>query len=127
MQAGPDGKLERFLTGLQRGAKTTLFALHLTEGVAGAYGEVSVGSTRPRVADQIGERVPGFADSALHQRRYRQIPAGEVAQGPVILARLSKGPLCELEDRKSTRLNSSHANISYAVFCLKKKKNQITA
>src|SRR3712207_7133963 len=27
-----------------------------------------------------------------------------------------------LEDRKSTRLNSSHANISYAVFCLKKKK-----
>src|SRR3712207_8941462 len=28
-----------------------------------------------------------------------------------------------LEDRKSTRLNSSHANISYAVFCLKKKKS----
>src|SRR3712207_7813968 len=28
-----------------------------------------------------------------------------------------------LGDRKSTRLNSSHANISYAVFCLKKKKN----
>src|SRR3712207_8837192 len=28
----------------------------------------------------------------------------------------------EIEDRKSTRLNSSHANISYAVFCLKKKK-----
>src|SRR3712207_8895629 len=29
-------------------------------------------------------------------------------------------------DRKSTRLNSSHANISYAVFCLKKKKNKRT-
>src|SRR3712207_8816039 len=29
-----------------------------------------------------------------------------------------------LEDRKSTRLNSSHANISYAVFCLKKKTRQ---
>src|SRR3712207_7326262 len=29
-------------------------------------------------------------------------------------------------DRKSTRLNSSHANISYAVFCLKKKKTSIT-
>src|SRR3712207_8240956 len=29
-------------------------------------------------------------------------------------------------DRKSTRLNSSHANISYAVFCLKKKKLTIT-
>src|SRR3712207_9066520 len=30
------------------------------------------------------------------------------------------------EDRKSTRLNSSHANISYAVFCLKKKKTHLT-
>src|SRR3712207_7703867 len=30
----------------------------------------------------------------------------------------------ERVDRKSTRLNSSHANISYAVFCLKKKKNK---
>src|SRR5258707_2660303 len=28
------------------------------------------------------------------------------------------------QDRKSTRLNSSHANISYAVFCLKKKKDK---
>src|SRR3712207_7471269 len=30
---------------------------------------------------------------------------------------------CRRIDRKSTRLNSSHANISYAVFCLKKKKS----
>src|SRR2546427_2257516 len=30
------------------------------------------------------------------------------------------------EDRKSTRLNSSHSQISYAVFCLKKKKKKIT-
>src|SRR3712207_8281492 len=30
----------------------------------------------------------------------------------------------EIADRKSTRLNSSHANISYAVFCLKKKKTR---
>src|SRR5437764_2787097 len=32
--------------------------------------------------------------------------------------------LCNLEDRKSTRLNSSHRCISYAVFCLKKKKKK---
>src|SRR5438067_5250829 len=31
-------------------------------------------------------------------------------------------PLGECEDRKSTRLNSSHVSISYAVFCLKKKR-----
>src|SRR3712207_8047209 len=37
------------------------------------------------------------------------------------------GPMFSIGlDRKSTRLNSSHANISYAVFCLKKKKNIIT-
>src|SRR3712207_6926088 len=35
-------------------------------------------------------------------------------------------PQLAREDRKSTRLNSSHANISYAVFCLKKKKIQFT-
>src|SRR3712207_7876628 len=32
----------------------------------------------------------------------------------------------DAQDRKSTRLNSSHANISYAVFCLKKTKDAIT-
>src|SRR3712207_8780642 len=37
-----------------------------------------------------------------------------------LLARHATGPAL---DRKSTRLNSSHANISYAVFCLKKKKH----
>src|SRR3712207_7498617 len=37
--------------------------------------------------------------------------------------RLGPGQLEYGLDRKSTRLNSSHANISYAVFCLKKKKN----
>src|SRR3712207_8998311 len=39
------------------------------------------------------------------------------------------GQICSavalLQDRKSTRLNSSHANISYAVFCLKKKKKYL--
>src|SRR3712207_6918687 len=34
------------------------------------------------------------------------------------------GARSKLVDRKSTRLNSSHANISYAVFCLKKKKKE---
>src|SRR3712207_8030382 len=37
-----------------------------------------------------------------------------------------EGKIEDKLDRKSTRLNSSHANISYAVFCLKKKKKQTT-
>src|SRR5438445_5798425 len=36
----------------------------------------------------------------------------------------ARGAQSLLRDRKSTRLNSSHANISYAVFCLKKKKKK---
>src|SRR3712207_8965927 len=63
-------------------------------------------------------------------------PCG-IAVGPDIAAAHRKAHACdpvsafggviaanrEIEDRKSTRLNSSHANISYAVFCLKKKTN----
>src|SRR6266568_1889640 len=37
-----------------------------------------------------------------------------------------QAPSCASQDRKSTRLNSSHSSISYAVFCLKKKKNTYT-
>src|SRR3712207_8319871 len=39
------------------------------------------------------------------------------------VARRSADEPADCVDRKSTRLNSSHANISYAVFCLKKKNN----
>src|SRR5258707_3417302 len=46
-----------------------------------------------------------------------------IANGDVLIA---PTPPKRLRDRKSTRLNSSHANISYAVFCLKKKKNETT-
>src|SRR5579885_3493043 len=38
---------------------------------------------------------------------------------------LARRPYDEQIDRKSTRLNSSHVSISYAVFCLKKKKNEV--
>src|SRR5256885_12942830 len=45
-------------------------------------------------------------------------------EGTPIFVRL-QDPEAQKEDRKSTRLNSSHLVISYAVFCLKKKKNKI--
>src|SRR3712207_7667912 len=48
------------------------------------------------------------------------IHVGVLASQPVIEESLA-GPEGTGADRKSTRLNSSHANISYAVFCLKKK------
>src|SRR3712207_7993949 len=46
----------------------------------------------------------------------------------IVLARISANDFTKIAaDRKSTRLNSSHANISYAVFCLKKKKHLVVA
>src|SRR3712207_8209728 len=49
------------------------------------------------------------------------VPAGAFPSGTILtLKRVD-----EAGDRKSTRLNSSHANISYAVFCLKKKKDDV--
>src|SRR3712207_7409774 len=60
-----------------------------------------------------------------------QRPAGDHPGDPRRVRRLGTngptavpgpGDLSTRRDRKSTRLNSSHANISYAVFCLKKKK-----
>src|SRR3712207_8086149 len=65
-----------------------------------------------RVEVELAEEAP-----RRHERGVGVLPAG-VGQVAV------RAPLVRLADRKSTRLNSSHANISYAVFCLKKKKIQ---
>src|SRR3712207_8038358 len=51
---------------------------------------------------------------------------GESDGGSTIVGTIAHESLHATKDRKSTRLNSSHANISYAVFCLKKKKNTLS-
>src|SRR5688572_32421526 len=49
----------------------------------------------------------------------------ELATDTITRRYINDGLVLEpIEDRKSTRLNSSHSQISYAVFCLKKKKKQ---
>src|SRR5690349_22325100 len=53
-------------------------------------------------------------------------PVLTIAPREYIVIRLGLSSLASSEDRKSTRLNSSHVEISYAVFCLKKKKKQKT-
>src|SRR3712207_8182146 len=52
------------------------------------------------------------------------VVAGGVAEGTGGAGGRPAAP--DLRDRKSTRLNSSHANISYAVFCLKKKAVEVS-
>src|SRR3712207_6841430 len=72
----------------------------------------ALGSRREQVvlATKFGMAMPDAGPEARGSRRYIRKAVRDS------LRRL------RTEDRKSTRLNSSHANISYAVFCLKKKK-----
>src|SRR5699024_12752459 len=57
----------------------------------------------------------------FHHHTHHRLRAGLAQQDPAVI---SQGG-CHLgQDRKSTRLNSSHVSISYAVFCLKKKTNE---
>src|SRR3712207_9394797 len=80
-------------------ATTEIYTLSLHDALP-----ISCGARRQR---------PALPDRpSLHDRIPPPAPARAVRQGDRPQA-----------DRKSTRLNSSHANISYAVFCLKKKKN----
>src|SRR3712207_8867455 len=63
-------------------------------------------------------KLVAFGGRARNELAYLAASAEDLAADP------RSNPLTEAErDRKSTRLNSSHANISYAVFCLKKKKH----
>src|SRR3712207_8749503 len=85
---------------------TTLFRSLPGRGIEGA-GDLDGGSGNRRLA------APGIE------------PAGGVDTEHIAFAAPAQGHLNL--DRKSTRLNSSHANISYAVFCLKKKISYLPA
>src|SRR3712207_7958497 len=75
---------------------TTLFRSSATGSISSAFGSGANASGDTAIALGVGSTARGEAGIAIR--------VGSTA------------------DRKSTRLNSSHANISYAVFCLKKKK-----
>src|SRR3712207_9023282 len=84
---------------------TTLFR-SATCAMAGVAARAAAGTTTAPVP----QRRPGLSAEDVHHRNAVHRPLGLQPEDE----RLTR-------DRKSTRLNSSHANISYAVFCLKKK------
>src|SRR2546429_4540582 len=77
-----------------------------------------------------------FRSSAYHARRINELQTSppekifsatkKIFSRRKIIFSKPKKIIFRLEDRKSTRLNSSHGYISYAVFCLKKKKKLST-
>src|SRR3712207_7553866 len=83
---------------------TTLFRSLRRMATLAAFAERLVAEAHDDVIDMFRNRLPA-----------RPCPVAESLD--------LFGDRWSILDRKSTRLNSSHANISYAVFCLKKKKN----
>src|SRR3712207_7201642 len=81
---------------------TTLFRSDSPQYAAATVRRIRLATSRLESFPESGRIVPEYADATL-----REVIVGSYR----VLYR----------DRKSTRLNSSHANISYAVFCLKKK------
>src|SRR3712207_7233240 len=88
---------------IRRPPRSTLFPQH---GALPSWPSVPE-AERPAYADRLIDREAGLKPELADAIR-RELAAALAAP--------------ELQDRQSTRLNSSHANISYAVFCLKKKK-----
>src|SRR5256886_7141017 len=89
------------------------------------------------VADERGRRDPHHeeferrpTEELEHVERRRDVRPASTEDGPEAHHRRDAGPAPVVgrrgkQDRKSTRLNSSHSQISYAVFCLTKKKHHL--
>src|SRR3712207_6875002 len=88
---------------------TTLFRSN--EGLIFAHGKPLRKVPQERLVDELFAEI----DKSLDVGRV-VVDEHKAAEGAAWLSKIE-----EEKDRKSTRLNSSHANISYAVFCLKKK------
>src|SRR3712207_8531031 len=89
---------------------TTLFR-SIPTLVVGRGAEAALCVREMRARRELGYRVIGVVETGAG-------PLDEEFEGVPVVA--------DVKDRKSTRLNSSHANISYAVFCLKKKRKSMT-
>src|SRR3712207_8964848 len=98
---------------IRRPPRSTLFPYTTLFRSVGGRGDAGA-RVAPALDDDVrGVRVHGRDDARDESALDEQEGVGR---------RLQQLVGVDVRDRKSTRLNSSHANISYAVFCLKKKK-----
>src|SRR5690606_42004067 len=80
-----------------------------------------LGTFLPRHRTSLGRRLPRITrEEVVGHGRWVALHRGHVVPHARHVAAIDR----EAQDRKSTRLNSSHVKISYAVFCLKKKNKQ---
>src|SRR3712207_8143681 len=95
-------------------ATTEIYTLSLHDALPIFFGGYQIVNGNPDTEGQ------SYALSWVLNNSFLNLPSASGIEG------LNDGFWGYLGDRKSTRLNSSHANISYAVFCLKKKNNTAT-
>src|SRR2546430_7876391 len=79
-------------------------------------------SYRVRRGDTLAGIADRFSVNSEDVRKWNRLRSNHVSRGMVLRIYTIGG--APEPDRKSTRLNSSHSQISYAVFCLKKKKKK---
>src|SRR3712207_8060526 len=79
---------------------------------------------RSRVSDSVGVNVSTSVAMAQRLKKAATRTGRALARALDAKSAAANSIVRTASDRKSTRLNSSHANISYAVFCLKKKNQQ---
>src|SRR5690606_41134904 len=93
-----------------------------TDAAPTAIFSLSLHDALPICADPLAAyAVAGGEENLLRINRLRQVGIGVRALRVAGCQQVKDGQLPQCLDRKSTRLNSSHVKISYAVFCLKKK------
>src|SRR5207302_11340183 len=102
-----------------RAAPTVLYTPSLHDALP-ICGRLRVAQAELRLCDHIRERSPQL----VRELGSEALLVPQAGRDAIEQAGERRGELSELvvrRDRKSTRLNSSHVKISYAVFCLKKK------
>src|SRR5688572_31219990 len=101
---------------IRRPPRSTLFP-YTTLFRSRDIGDVRRPEVRPGDADELWIAKLAAGDVAIARRQHDPIVTGRGDEHRIARHIRRQGAL----DRKSTRLNSSHSQISYAVFCLKKK------
>src|SRR3712207_7293104 len=106
-------------------ATTEIYTLSLQRRSSDLYPSASYFAFLEARTDNVEERAYGIQNRMNEAMFFWEDFDQEDLDTPLNYWNSCYTGIAQVKDRKSTRLNSSHANISYAVFCLKKKKSQL--
>src|SRR5205807_8387311 len=118
----PD-RVELDVTALKIGDSLHTRDLVIANAVILTGADLTIATVVPPRAEEVAAPTPEAATEVAEPELIRKVREGEEGEeGEAAAAPAAEEKEKKSQDRKSTRLNSSHLVISYAVFCLKKKK-----